>query len=488
MNGVHTRSQTSILDNVFRANLINGEWNHPGIKVAPSPLPEGGVGCFATKSYATGDLLFKANSFASAVDNPLVGYVCDYCLKYDYSNHKIDRCAGCHFVYYCSRQCQIAAWEDLHKYECPLYKVFKSTSQEPIPRTASLFVRLLIRTKLQRDNLCTPESKSIFGSYLIFEQLLSHINKMNGDQRFRYTMLSSITASILTKQPMKNVTNDQTINVLDYLSKGLTNGFHVDDDQVLKAAVIYPYLSLLNHSCRPNAIQLFTDNSCQLRALRPIEQGEEILIHYHMQGQEHNQLRQQLKENSYFNCQCVVCQDFVNNHRLGKFYKCNACPDGRVEVQETKGGTTKVYCMSCNKKISGGEYKKFKLMEKKAERLDLELDDVPRGAKLVEKLKEMMPALEYLHCGHPVYYDLQITLLRGNPSDNMAFFCQYPFLVPVLALSRQHFLYHLGPDQPPTLVTDLCAIGQKEKGEEMIAEARTNLESFDYFPPQTQRT
>lgn len=50
--------------------------------------------------------------------------------------------------------------------------------------------------------------------------------------------------------------------------------------QVRLATGFFPALSLLNHSCDPNTSVAFTGRTVEVRALRPIPRGQELLHCY----------------------------------------------------------------------------------------------------------------------------------------------------------------------------------------------------------------
>ncbi|GAM19370.1 hypothetical protein SAMD00019534_025450 [Acytostelium subglobosum LB1] len=488
MQFIPDTTPTILADNNERAKLINEEWRNDGVRVAESTVPDGALGCYATKSYSTGDLIIKARPYCWAVVNNVTEHICDRCFKF-VPERKLDRCSSCALVYYCSRQCQVDSWSDLHKHECPLFLDMNKKTKHPPPRDMIMVARMLIRTKLQRDNL-SKDDKTIVGSYLVCEQLIPNTGKRSSKEYEIDVAMSRAATALLTKATIPTVDIEKSKIVLDYLSKSSRNAFQVGGGRMEKGVAMYPFISLLNHSCQPNAVQLFCGSICEVRALRPIKQGEEILICYCTQEQSHEERREVLKDYFFFDCACPKCMDVINNNRLDMYFKCNACPEGRVDVT-IKDGTSRAYCLSCNKQYNNAQLKKYQDMENMAKDYLKRTKDVPFGKEMVKFIKELAPMLAYLHPGHNVYQQI-IALLQPNitdgvgPDDNLAIYRQNPFFVQVLIYTIQYYIYHLGIDHPVT--SDFCftlggylnVIGQQDQGEEMMYNARPNLVRFNF--------
>ena len=97
----------------------------------------------------------------------------------------------------------------------------------------------------------------------------------------------------------------------------LTNGFHNG---------VFLKMSRFNHSCWPNAEYFWnTDTGTRdLRAVRTVLQGEEILLDYRQPWTlTREERRNSLRENFNFDCCCIVCNAsehpaFKREDRLGK--------------------------------------------------------------------------------------------------------------------------------------------------------------------------
>lgn len=75
---------------------------------------------------------------------------------------------------------------------------------------------------------------------------------------------------------------------------------------------IQPYASFINHSCDPNAVVGFDDGRLFVKALRDVEEGEQIFVSY-VDNTNPFELRQrELSERYFFDCACTKCEKGAN--------------------------------------------------------------------------------------------------------------------------------------------------------------------------------
>lgn len=73
------------------------------------------------------------------------------------------------------------------------------------------------------------------------------------------------------------------------------------------AVALCPVLAMVNHSCAPNCQQFTQDGSCQLRALRDIDVGEELNYSYISLDSTDSERKTAIEENWKFTCKCYRC-------------------------------------------------------------------------------------------------------------------------------------------------------------------------------------
>lgn len=112
-------------------------------------------------------------------------------------------------------------------------------------------------------------------------------------------------------------------------------------------AGVFVTLSRANHSCRPSSCFFFHEDMCGLKALRPIQKGEEVTVAYI--SDEHLLLpipqRRALLQAWQFECACPRCSAEFDDTR-GMRCRC-----GAVRMARSQGGFGK--CQACG--IDDGE-------------------------------------------------------------------------------------------------------------------------------------
>ena len=74
-------------------------------------------------------------------------------------------------------------------------------------------------------------------------------------------------------------------------------------------SAVYPTVSLTNHSCAQNTLRYHEGNACVLRAVRTIDEGEEIADNYGFFYQMHplSNRRLRMERQYFFRCECRAC-------------------------------------------------------------------------------------------------------------------------------------------------------------------------------------
>ncbi|VUZ54920.1 unnamed protein product [Hymenolepis diminuta] len=104
------------------------------------------------------------------------------------------------------------------------------------------------------------------------------------------------------------------------------------------SSLIYPPLSLINHSCDPSALVLITSEGVAfLMSIRDLKARNEITISYQVAYEEKNTRdhKRQLKENYFFECTCEACQNNWNNENPVEKVKCPHCQFGSELIAQT---------------------------------------------------------------------------------------------------------------------------------------------------------
>ena len=87
------------------------------------------------------------------------------------------------------------------------------------------------------------------------------------------------------------------------MSQFKTNNFSISDPEMRAVgAGLYPYASLINHSCSPTAVAVFTGREVSVRAIRPLAAGSEVTLSYIEVATPTSVRRRELKTTWFFEC------------------------------------------------------------------------------------------------------------------------------------------------------------------------------------------
>uniref|UniRef100_A0A8R1J1G4 MYND-type domain-containing protein n=1 Tax=Caenorhabditis japonica TaxID=281687 RepID=A0A8R1J1G4_CAEJA len=241
------------------------------------------------------------NPFATQVSNPKVNLFCANCLRSPTSGEKLQRCGGCNFSKYCSKECQAAAWV-VHKTECKrLQACFPN-----LPLTEVLFLSKVIdRIQFIEKN----GDKYEVESERKFSSLVDHKAEIREDKEKMkhfenvFTKISDFRKpEPLEKEKFFDIFCKVTIN---------SHSIHTNAGNEVGMALDLG-VTKYNHSCRPTCSMVFDGYRVCLRPLVPgvdAENTEQAFISYIDVGRSKYVRRKELAARWYFHCECSRCTD-----------------------------------------------------------------------------------------------------------------------------------------------------------------------------------
>ncbi|KAA3447525.1 histone-lysine N-methyltransferase ASHR1 [Gossypium australe] len=234
------------------AEQLQRELEGRGLAVAS--IPGKGRGLVASRTFFPGEVIISQQPYASTPNKILVGSSCDHC----FASSNLKKCSVCRITWYCSSDCQKAGWR-LHQIECRAMAALTEDRKKMLTPTIRLMVRLVLKRKLQDEKVFT-------GFILIFFYMevkapcrtMSDISDVDEKQLVLYAQMANLVNLILPSFAC----NAHTI--CDPELRPLGTG-------------LYPVISIINHSCVPNAVLIFDGQTAYVRALQPIGKDEECL-------------------------------------------------------------------------------------------------------------------------------------------------------------------------------------------------------------------
>ncbi|RFU74698.1 3-hydroxyanthranilate 3,4-dioxygenase [Trichoderma arundinaceum] len=239
---------------------------HEGaLSIQESQIAEAGSGLFTTRDLKEGELIFTSVPLVLCGDVGKYAEACDFCFQQRQRVfHPVqDRfltpgehmppvytCKGCNLYQYCSQR----AWDTGHLYECDL--VAGTTATDIESRT---LYRLLI---LMRKKVLLPE------------QVRALARLENEEARFEERAKNAWPLVRIIAQEAKERT------------KNLAG-------------------SLLNHCCEPNVVIIFNSTKVEVRAMKNLKAGEELLHCYRDISYDFTFRNPRLTARYQFVCQCM---------------------------------------------------------------------------------------------------------------------------------------------------------------------------------------
>ncbi|KAI0526417.1 hypothetical protein F5B22DRAFT_641563 [Xylaria bambusicola] len=292
-----------------------------GVEVKQSQMPDAGKGLYAQVAFSPGEIV-------ASVDRPLVTELeadrmldtCAWCCQraatdpierktaasmgLPHGFTEVKSCTGCRKVAYCSRACQSKAWKREHKYEC---KVISVEDLPPLPPGVRGAIKIIGRSKADPDNEVMHTHKIINFWPAGDPNAMLEIHRLD-KKRFDDFQVLGHAAWIYSGKPQADRLDLKSIS-RKVVSNIMSNAIILSSvfDGVPLGIAFDPLISSANHSCDPNAVLVFNQPRHEIRALRKIKAGEEILISYVEATNPFNVRQMQLKENYLFTCQCTRC-------------------------------------------------------------------------------------------------------------------------------------------------------------------------------------
>ncbi|KAM0791086.1 hypothetical protein ACM66B_004377 [Microbotryomycetes sp. NB124-2] len=225
---------------------------------------------------------------------------------------KLHKCSGCKRVNYCSKEHQVADWK-LHKFECKALQNFgakikaMNVSEDAVPMPYDIVrgVARLVWLKLMPGH--EQLWRQIDAMHCDFDKLVDRDKK-----EYVKNMVNYVTNYVGVEKTYQAFPNRHRLTKL--VSQWTTNAhclFSIAGDLI--GSTLSPVISLINHSCEANAAIIFphergTDHrTIRLRALREIQEGEELFVSYADNGLPTPTRRGHLKSQFHFDCDCELC-------------------------------------------------------------------------------------------------------------------------------------------------------------------------------------
>uniref|UniRef100_A0AAG5DLL3 MYND-type domain-containing protein n=1 Tax=Anopheles atroparvus TaxID=41427 RepID=A0AAG5DLL3_ANOAO len=294
-----------------------------------------------------GDLILQEKPFACVLQPQYRQQRCDRCFK----QGKVLKCSNCLYVRYCNRSCQTEAWPD-HKDECAKLKALPAGLV--VPAAALMMARIIRRLQKGGDF-----QKGYYTQryYRRFHDLMPHEENIRKDtKRIEHFESLSVVLLRLLDEPAIPAGGE----LLRIYGKMCINSFNiVDNETITIGTAMYLGASILDHSCRPNAVATFVGETLQVRLLEDYAGSEvdfgKIFISYIDLLNPADVRRGELADRYYFGCECERCRDEAER----KLMNAAACPSGDCEEPLDLDDGKLLACPACRTEIKHSHREQF---------------------------------------------------------------------------------------------------------------------------------
>lgn len=243
-------------------------------------------------------------------------------------------------------------------------------------------------------------------NYDVCEVLPTHMSETSEDRLVMYAQMASIVQQMMAPDEV-NVKE-----VTQMICRFACNAHTICDEEVRPLGTgLYPVISIVNHSCVPNAVLHFDGNRAALRALEDTQEGTEITISYVELAASTNTRRKALRDQYYFDCNCIRCSRLVTREgsREDAFLEGYGCVNSDCNGPLIEDpGSDKVICEVCGLKR---EVQQTKSAAKEVELDVLEASNLYAAGKL-ESARRLYSEVEAKQ--RKLWHPYSVPLLRTH--------------------------------------------------------------------------
>ncbi|KAL3489722.1 SET and MYND domain protein [Aspergillus germanicus] len=267
----------------------------------PGIAPRIGRGLFASADFDTGDdILHIQTPFLAILNTKKLDSTCAGCFGKRYLGKtpeeiQLRYCSSCQVPKYCDKTCQIKDWHLGHRFEC---SVFKALKPRVLPTNARAVLRIILRLAAPARSAYSPKELSLL------HELESHSDEIRDKNPASW---ERITLSAMAVKHYSG-TNMELEEIVKISAKLEVNSFSLTTATYDRIGMyMHPYAAIMNHDCHYNAIVGFDGPQMYVKAIRPIKDGEQIVISYVDATNRYSVRKKELLERYYFTCRCDRC-------------------------------------------------------------------------------------------------------------------------------------------------------------------------------------
>lgn len=174
------------------------------------------------------------------------------------------------------------------------------------------------------------------------------LSETGEDRLVMYAQMASLVQQMVAPDEVDVKEVTQTI------CRFACNAHTICDEEVRPVGTgLYPVISIINHSCSPNAVLHFDGKRAAVRALDDIEDETEITISYVELAASTTARRKALRDQYYFDCECIRCSRLgsLAGSREDAYLEGYRCVDPKCDGPLiADSGRDMLTCEACGRK------------------------------------------------------------------------------------------------------------------------------------------
>ena len=275
----------------------------------------------------------------------------------------LHKCSGCGVHRYCNRACQAAHWARAHRLECACWTPYKSRPSSTHPAympTVSLVVSLALwslqrplralaasqvdpaikdsptwlsqeKARLAAQAAKDGDSLERFDEWISrFERNVDNLQQHSAERKREYFEMSALVREVTLHACPTDAQKSLHSSLLSIswfqtvFARINCNAFSVCDAELKPVgSALFPTVSMINHSCTPNAVAMFSFGgeggggglSVRICSIARIAPGEQLTLSYIGLAQPASARLRTLREQYFFDCHCTLCDASAESNR-----------------------------------------------------------------------------------------------------------------------------------------------------------------------------
>ncbi|XP_037049900.1 SET and MYND domain-containing protein 4-like [Bradysia coprophila] len=262
--------------------------------------PIGGRYITTNKDIESGSIIIVECPFEKVLSSDCIYQRCSNCLERN-SLHLIP-CRNCTKTMFCSEKCSLEAFENFHRFECPIIDCLMDVGGQITIRTFLKAVQSFktISQLIEFIQSADSSNRTAFSfnhsealspqqHYHQIHSLSTNLEIRPESDLFTHVLVAALFYYQLNYQsPFKSLVNGECEDILMELMFRIElittiNVFSFNDlsqDDEIVGTGLYQLSSLINHSCSPNACPKYYKSNLILYTTQPVMCGEAISISY----------------------------------------------------------------------------------------------------------------------------------------------------------------------------------------------------------------